>query len=352
MHKSLKLGLFLINYSFGLTNREIIAIFATANNNAITDYRQLYMEGKQEKPIRGKAMVTGASGMLGGYVARELTGVFTVDTLGRGERNTFRCDLSREVPDLGERSYDLVVHCAGSEDDAYANLNSVGTRNLLDALRKERLPKYFVYVSSWSVYGEEGDNISEDAMLAPATPAARSKEKAEREVARWAQDHGVTLSIVRPARMFGTNVGGKTLRLFNDALNGSFIHIRGNNARTSLVTALDAARIIARIYQEGGVYNLADGCNPRFIDMMQAMTANAGREKRISTLPSSWAAWVWRLCRWIPAINRNLDPAVVAHRMKTLTIDGKKGAQAAGISYYNTIEVIARRDEDYPYDEK
>lgn len=305
-------------------------------------------KSKQTKPL---ALVTGADGMLGGYVCRLLAEDFNVTTLGRGESNSIRCDLLEQSPDLDSRKYELVVHCAGSEDDANSVLNTEGTSRLLEALSKNP-PKYFVYVSSASVYGGEGENISEDAMLSPATEAAKSKEKAERTVASWAAQNGVTPTIVRPARMFGTGVHGDTLRLFNDALNGSFIHIRGNDARVSLTTALDVARVIAGVYKTGGIYNVADGRDPRFVDMVQAMTANAGREKRITTLPASWAEWLWRTCKWIPTIDRNLNPGVAGKRFKTLTIDGSKAAGSAGIEYYNTIDVIARRDETYPYDEK
>ena len=309
------------------------------------------MEEQQIKRPKPGALVTGASGMLGGYVRRLLADDFNVETLGRGDTDTIRCDLAAQSPDITSRRYELAVHCAGSEDDANSRLNSEGTRNLLDALSKNP-PRYFVYVSSASVYGEEGENISEETVPSPVSESARSKEKAEREASRWAAQNDVTFTIIRPARMFGTGVGGDTLRLFNDTLNGSFIHIRGNDARVSLVTALDVARVIERVYKSGGIYNVADGHNPRFIDMAQAMTANAGREKRLTTLPASWAEWLWRTCRWIPAIDRNLNPSVVEKRLKTFTIDGSRAAAAAGIEYYNTIEVIARRDENYPYDEQ
>lgn len=309
------------------------------------------MDDSSPKYPPKKALVTGASGMLGSYVCRVINDNFTVDSMGIGDTDTIRCNLMEGVPDLEGKQYSLVVHCAGTENDEESTLNTEGTANLLKAL-SENPPEYFVYVSSWSVYGEEGDGLDEQSMLAPASEAARSKERAERDVTRWAAQNDVTLTIVRPARMFGTGVGGETLRLFNDALNGSLIHIRGNDAKTSLVTALDVAKIIAAVYKTGGIFNAADGRNPRFVDMAQAMTANAGKEKRITTLPASWAGWLWRLCRWIPAIDRNLRPDVAERRMKTFTIDGSNAAQAASLNYFDTIEVIARRDTLYPYDEK
>lgn len=309
------------------------------------------MEDNSPKQNKKAALVTGAAGMLGGYVCRALADAFDIDTLGRSDGSTVRCDIAEAVPDLKGKRYNLVVHCIGSENDKLASLNTMGTAHLLQALSPAP-PECFVYVSSCSVYGEEGENVGEQSMLAPVSETAKSKEKAEREATRWAEENNVTLTIIRPARMFGTGVGGDTLRLFNDALNGCFIHIRGNDAKISLVTALDVAKVIVAVYKTGGTFNVADGRNPRFIDMVQSMTANAGREKRLTSLPSSWAGWLWRLCRWIPAIDRNLRPDVAERRMKTLTIDGGKAANAASLDYFDTVEVIARRDTFYPYDEK
>ena len=149
--------------------------------------------------------------------------------------------------------------------------------------------------------------------------------------------------------MFGNGVKGKALRLFNDAVNGYYIHVRGNDARLSVVTAYDVARAVKSVYLNGGLFNVADNNNPRLIDLVEAMTANAGGKKRMTHLPVAWAEWIWRLGRWIPSVNRNLHPSVVEKRMKTLTLDGTKLAKHAGINYFNTIEVIERTAKDYPY---
>ena len=149
--------------------------------------------------------------------------------------------------------------------------------------------------------------------------------------------------------MFGNNVKGETLRLFNDALSGKYIHIRGNDAKVSLVCALDVAKGIRQLYMHGSIYNASDGRPVKYIDMVEAMTANAGAKKRMTHLPANWAEWVWRLGRWIPSIDRNLHPEVVQYRMKSKTLDGSHFSETAGITYHDTIDVIERRDKNYPY---
>ncbi|MFG6426214.1 NAD-dependent epimerase/dehydratase family protein [Lepagella muris] len=301
-------------------------------------------------------LITGASGMLGRYL-KEIFGSdpdYRVFTLGRGEDNDFRCNLKTGAPDFGSQSFDIVVHCAGSEENDYDNakLNVDGTVNLMDALDSHP-PRYMVYISSWQVYGaEEGTEITEGQPIIPESPTGLSKKGAETKCETFASRHQTCLTIIRPARMFGNGVGGETLRMFRDAVNGRYIHICGNDARLSIVTAYDVARAIKEVYTIGGIYNASDGKSPRLVDLMEAMTANAGKQKRITCLTPDWAEWIWRLGRFIPVINQNLNPKVVTERMKTLTFDGSKLIEKSGITFHNTLDVISRTDPTYPYSEK
>lgn len=296
-------------------------------------------------------LITGAGGMLGSYIAQQFEG-FPVKTLGLKESSDFKCDLTKETPDFCNCKFDSVFHCAGTEDDNYAReLNLEGTKRLLQGLEKTP-PERLVFVSSFRVYSNEaGENVTEDTHLWASSEAGKSKALAETVVRDWCERNNVLLTIIRPARMFGNGVGGDSLQLFNDALSGKYIHIRGNDAKISLVTAYDVARGIKELYKKGGIYNAADGTNPEFIGMVEAMTANVGTKKRMTHLPIQWAEWIWRLGKWIPSIDRNLSPKVVENRMKTLTIDGTQFAEGAGIRYHDTIRVMEHTDPDYPYTE-
>ncbi len=305
--------------------------------------------------MKENVLITGATGMLGGYLREEFgrDSNRQILTLGRSRDNNFVCDLKSSVPDFGNTKFNTVIHCAGTEDPEDAmELNLNGTRHLLQAL-SNCPPAYLVYISSFRVYSPNPESAASEEDVSFGTDAiGKSKLLAEQMLTEWADENNVILTIVRPARMFGSGVGGETLNLFNDALSGAYIHIRGNDAKISLVTALDVARGIEKIYSKGGIFNAADGHNPRFLDMMEAMTSNVGRQKRMTHLPVAWAEWIWRLGRWIPPIDRALNPVTVEERMKTFTIDGTKFAEASGIRYYNTIEVISRTDSNYPYAEK
>ena len=296
-------------------------------------------------------LITGAGGMLGSYLTEEFRDD-NVLSLGVKESNDLVCDLRKEKPDFGSKRFSTVIHTAGTEDDkdAYA-LNYEGTGHLLESLEKCP-PEEFVYISSYRVYSPEGENVDEEANTWAVDETGRSKALAEKMVREWAEKHNVTLTIIRPARMFGNGVHGETLMLFNDALNGKYIHVRGNDARVSLVCAYDVARAVKAVHAKGGLYNAADGRNPRFIEMVEAMTANAGAKKRMTHLPPAWAEWLWRLGRWIPAVDRNLSPEVMQQRLKTLTLSGERLAKAASITYHDTISVMELTDDSYPYTHK
>lgn len=294
-------------------------------------------------------LITGMGGMLGRYLEEQFRDE-RIMSLGLREDADFKVDLTQEIPDFGNSVFETVIHTAGTEDNHRAmELNLEGTKLLIKGLENNP-PKFFVFISSHRVYSRDaGEDITEETPAWASDDTGKSKALAEDFLKNWCKDREVTLLIIRPARMFGNGVKGDTLQLFNDALSGKYIHIRGNDAKVSMVCALDVAKAIKQIYRFGGTYNAADPMAVKYIDMVEAMTANAGAKKRMTHLPIAWAEWVWRLGRWIPSIHRNLSPQTVEERMKTRTLNGSKLAQDSGIEYHDTLAVIEHRDKSYPY---
>lgn len=296
-----------------------------------------------------KILLTGASGMLGRYIRSGLAS-HDVVTLQRHDADIV-CDLADEVPDLGNREFDLVVHAAGSCDETDAiNVNQLGTINLLKAL-DENPPKEFVYISSWEVYSQDsGENIDENHQLWATSKVGQSKALAEKEVQQWCDRHEALLTVLRPARMFGKGIKGEMARFFNDVVNARYIHVRGNDARLSLVCALDVAKALEKLHAIGGIYNISDGYGAKWIDLADAMSDNCGQSKRQTFLPEKWAAVAWKYTPWIPAVKASLSPDVLARRCKTLTLSDEKLRQTLqDWNPYPTIDVISRKNQEYPY---
>ena len=298
-----------------------------------------------------KILLTGASGMLGSYLLPILKEDGSeVKTLQRQDADII-CDLTAETPDFGEDMFDLVVHAAGSADEDLAlDLNLEGTRRLLDALSRNP-SKNFVYVSSWEVYSpDSGEDVKEDHLLWAATKVGRSKARAEEMVKKWCADHDVLLTIIRPARMFGKGIKGEMKVMFNDVVNGRYIHVRDNNARLSIVCASDVAEAIRRLHSIGGIYNVTDGKDTTWIGLADAMSANSGAMKRQTCLPAKWADAAWKFASWLPPVKASLSPEIRLRRSKTLTLSSEALNHALpDWMPYPAIDVIRRECKDYPY---
>jgi UDP-glucose 4-epimerase len=164
-----------------------------------------------------RVLVTGGAGYIGSHCLRLLAqrGIqtLTFDNLECGHPNAvtgalFRGDL-RSPADLdqalGSGTFDAVMHFAAlvvveesvSEPERYFQVNTVGTLNLLEAMRKHDV-KNFIFSSTAAVYGEpEKMPLTEDAPRQPVNPYGLSKVCAEDTVHYYERQHGMRAVIFR-----------------------------------------------------------------------------------------------------------------------------------------------------------
>jgi nucleoside-diphosphate-sugar epimerase len=155
---------------------------------------------RYEKGFELRVLVTGANGLLGGFLCTELTrqGMALVPTGRRSEKiaknvTYQRCelDLSEEVDQLlGRTACDAVVHCATQKDGEdgipFVRNNLVSTINLAEASRRHGVRK-LIFASTISVY--EGDGpFQEDSPTRIENPYALSKIAAEHALQLFARD--------------------------------------------------------------------------------------------------------------------------------------------------------------------
>jgi len=244
-------------------------------------------------------LITGAYGFLGKYIYNlYIRNGYNIETIGRSDQNSYTCDLSLEIPPISTR-HDIVIHNAGkahmiprtpSEKQAFFDVNLNGTKNLLKGLEKASgLPKYFVFISSVSVYGrDEGIGIDEGFPLLASDPYGKSKIEAEKVIMDWCKVNGVNCTILRIPLLVGLNPPGNLEAMIKGIKRGYYFNIGKGQAKKSMVLAEDVADIIPFAAEIGGIYNLTDGYHPSFKEVSN-LIASKNHRKTPRSIPHWFA---------------------------------------------------------------
>jgi nucleoside-diphosphate-sugar epimerase len=219
-------------------------------------------------------LLTGSTGFLGKIILETLA-QYSITTIGRINCEiayNFKNSISTIAPS------DLVVHAAGMahtvaktalQHQLFFDVNVAATQNFLTSLEQSNaIPKYFIFISSVSVYGQiKGNNITENFELLASDPYGKSKIEAEYIIFNWCKKHNVICTHLRLPLLVGKNPKGN-LQAMTTAINkGFYFNIGKGNAKKSMVLASDVAKILPHVAAIGGVYNLTDGCHPSFKEM-------------------------------------------------------------------------------------
>ena len=239
-----------------------------------------------------KLLFTGASGFLGNNIKPLLQDEYEmVHTLGLSEDDDVRINLASSVPELDTR-YDLVLHACGkahmvprteAERKSFYDVNYQGTVNLCAALEKAGAPKSLIFISTVAVYGcESGEMITEDHPLNGNTPYAESKKMAEAYLTGWCAQHNVILSIIRPSLIAGVNAPGNLGAMVRGIKTGRYLSINHGKAKKSVLMAEDIARLIPKLAEVGGIYNVCDSHNPSFGELEHLIATQLGKKDPVS----------------------------------------------------------------------
>jgi len=198
---------------------------------------------------RGVIVVTGASGFIGGAVARALAGrgekvrALVRSTSDTRELSDAGIELARGdvVTPLGlEGAFagaKLVVHAAGmlgragAQDPEYDLIHVRGTMNVLFAARAARVPR-LIHVSSPGLLGpipRLAPDADEGTPPNPTNAYERSKARAEAAIADDAARNGPLAIVVRPEFVYGPT-DHHVLRLVRTIKQRHFFYIGGGEA--------------------------------------------------------------------------------------------------------------------------
>jgi nucleoside-diphosphate-sugar epimerase len=166
-----------------------------------------------------------------------------------------------------------VLHCVPPPN---AGVVDTRTTQLLAALAKGRiLPARLVYVSTSGVYGDcGGARVDESRAVHPQTDRARRRVDAERQLAQWCREHGVSLVILRAPGIYAAD----RLPLARLRAGTPVLHAE-EDVYTNHIHAEDLAAIAVRALEDtasAGIYNASDDSEIRMGDWFDLLAARAG----------------------------------------------------------------------------
>lgn len=266
---------------------------------------------------RVKVAVTGASGFVGGAVARALHDAGH-DVLPFGRRDIravlparhpalaryMQWDMTRHVLPL---DVDAVVHCAAlvrqcAPRAAFWQSNVHGTGNVLESTPSGAR---FIYLSTASVYAPSHSSVPlpESAPLSNSSRYGTSKRAGE-ELVRAERNGAI---ILRPHIVYGS--GDTTLwpRVMAACRNG-VLTVPGTGGNRISVTHIGnlLSAIVRALSPDApdGVFNIADDEPPTVDELLRTMFSRRGLRVRLRYVPkgAAWAAAAalevaWRMTR-------------------------------------------------------
>ena len=232
-------------------------------------------------------LLTGSNGFLAKNIENQISGNFDITKTSRNNSD-YNCDLVNNIPQF-KKKFELVIHTAGKahcipknefEKKIFFDTNLIGTSNLLNGLLISGLPKYFVFISSVSVYGlNEGLLVNENFPLLAQDPYGKSKIETENLIKTWCENYNVKYTILRLPLVIGNGAPGNLKSLIKGISQGYYFNIGGGIARKSMVLANDVAKFILPAAFKGGIYNLTDGIHPTFYELSSKIAEDFGKPK-------------------------------------------------------------------------
>ena len=266
-----------------------------------------------------RVLITGIAGFLGSHMAESLleaghTVTGTVHQTGRGlngggEVAILPCDIleAKQVEEaVAAARPEVLFHFAAQSLPAVSwrdpettfRVNVLGTRNLLEAVRRAALDPLLVVAGSSAEYGSVlagGQPIKEEAVIRPSSPYGMSKAAADVTARFYGETYRLKVIRVRPFLAIGPRKRGDVC---SDFARGVVAVERG--AQPALpVGNLDAVRdfldvrdvvralrLIADRGAPGQVYNVCSGAGTAVRDVLEIMLSHAARPVPVVSDPA------------------------------------------------------------------
>ena len=290
------------------------------------------------------SLVTGASGFLGGHLAEAL--------LSQGEEVFVLVRRTAMIPHLSQLAVKPVIgdltdlasleravgpvtrvfHCAACSTDwapwkTYYAANVTGTENLLQAALAAPKLERFVHVSTTDVYGYPAMPCDETHPTADAgLPYNQTKRLGELAVWKAHREHGLPVTILRPATIYGPRGKDFTIEIAKLLRQRLMATIDGGKARGGFAYVHNVvdAMLQASVSEVtvGQAYNIADATGASWDEYLTLFAAGLGYRRPWINLSFDAAM---RLARVFEGLQKGLRlpgrPLLTRHATKLLGLD-------------------------------
>ena len=204
-----------------------------------------------------RLLITGSSGFVGSYFINKYKDKYEIKTFSflKNDINTLDCTSIDAVFHLSA----LVHQMGGASSEEYERVNVIQTLQLAKKA-KESGVKYFIFMSTVKVYGEETSNkYSENTHCNPEDDYGKSKLKAEKLLLEL-ESHDFKVSIIRTPIVYGYGVKANIKNLMNLVYKVPVLPFGGIPNKRSMVYIGNLCHLVDEviIQQKAGVFLASD----------------------------------------------------------------------------------------------
>ncbi len=291
-----------------------------------------------------KALVTGASGFVGGHLVERLKkeGVDVTAFVRKSSDATLLKEwgVSLAYGDLEDKQSieeavqgkTHVFHCGAvvsdwADPELIRKINIDGTQALLDISLKHKIEK-FIHVSSLAVLGMHDHHQTNEHAPYEKTGDAYcdTKIEAEKIVQKACKKQGLPTVIVRPGFIYGPRDRQFLPRVFKFLKAGEFMYI-GDGQKilnlTNINNLIEAIILAANTPSAmGQIYNVTDGGDVTRKKLIETICDVADLPKPTKSLPLPLAKVLCALCEAYAKITKSKEtPLLNRARMKFLALN-------------------------------
>jgi len=268
-----------------------------------------------------KALVSGGSGFIGSHLVDALLErgdeVVAVDNLSTGRRSNLEGALERgarlieeDIRDgetmtklFAQEQPEIVFHLAAQMDvrvstarpDYDAQINVLGTINLLEAARENDVRRFVFTSTGGAIYGEAEElPAAEDSPIRPEAPYGQAKFAAEGYCELYRRLHGLSTVSLRLGNVYGPRQdpfgeAGVIAIFCGKLLEGGRPTVFGDGKQTRdyiyVRDVVDAALIVA-VNDIHGSYNVGRGAETTVLELIETLSDLAGVEAEPEFAPA------------------------------------------------------------------